>query len=63
MIDRPGIRPVVTDVLGPVTAALALVGVCEGVHNAFKVTHVDEFFRYFDSIEAAEPACAAAIGD
>jgi len=39
---------------------LALVGVCERVHNAFKVTRVDEFFRYFDSVEAAEQAGAAA---
>lgn len=38
---------------------LALVGVCERVHNAFKVTRVDEFFRYFDSVEAAEQASAA----
>jgi len=39
---------------------LALVGVCERVRNAFKVTHVDEFFRYFDTVEAAEQASAAA---
>jgi anti-sigma B factor antagonist len=38
---------------------LALVGVCERVRNAFRVTRVDEFFRYFDSVEAAEQASAA----
>ena len=40
-------------------SSLALVGVCERVHNAFKVTRVDDFFRYFDSVEAAEQASAA----
>ena len=38
---------------------LSLVGVCERVRNAFKVTHVDDFFQYFDSVEAAEQATAA----
>jgi anti-sigma B factor antagonist len=33
---------------------LALVGVSERVHNALKVTHVEQFFRFFDSVEAAE---------
>ncbi len=35
---------------------LALVGVSERIHNALKVTHVEQFFRFFDSISAAEQA-------
>ena len=38
---------------------LALVGVSERIHNALKVTRVEQFFRFFDSISAAEQACAA----
>ncbi|MGA8271281.1 MAG: STAS domain-containing protein [Candidatus Sulfotelmatobacter sp.] len=38
---------------------LALVGVSERIHNALKVTRVEQFFRFFDSISAAEEACAA----
>jgi anti-sigma B factor antagonist len=38
---------------------LALVGVSERVHNALKVTHVEQFFRFFDSVSAAEEASAA----
>jgi anti-sigma B factor antagonist len=34
--------------------SLALVGVSERIHNALKVTHVDQFFRFFDSVSAAE---------
>ena len=37
---------------------LALVGVSERIHNALKVTRVEQFFRFFDSISAAEQACA-----
>jgi anti-sigma B factor antagonist len=33
---------------------LALVGVSERIHNALKVTHVEQFFRFFDSVSAAE---------
>jgi anti-sigma B factor antagonist len=33
---------------------LALVGVSERIHNALKITHVEQFFRFFDSIAAAE---------
>jgi len=36
--------------------SLALVGVSERIHNALKVTHVEQFFRFFDSISAAEQA-------
>lgn len=36
--------------------SLALVGVNERVRNALKVTHVDSFFRFFDSVPAAEGA-------
>jgi anti-sigma B factor antagonist len=39
--------------------SLALVGVSERVHNALAVTRVEQFFRFFDSIEAAEEATAA----
>ena len=39
--------------------SLALVGVCERIHNALKVTHVEQFFRYFDSVSEAERATAA----
>ncbi|MGA3348310.1 MAG: STAS domain-containing protein [Candidatus Sulfotelmatobacter sp.] len=35
---------------------LALVGVSERIHNALKVTHVEQFFRFFDSVSAAEAA-------
>jgi anti-sigma B factor antagonist len=38
---------------------LALVGVSERVRSALKVTHVDQFFRFFDSVSAAEAANAA----
>ncbi len=38
---------------------LALVGVSNRVHNALKVTHVEQFFRFFDSVSAAEQASAA----
>src|SRR5580658_9111762 len=36
--------------------SLALVGVSERVRNALKVTHVEQFFRFFDSVSAAEEA-------
>jgi anti-sigma B factor antagonist len=39
--------------------SLALVGVSERVHNALKVTRVEQFFRFFDSVSAAEQASAA----
>ncbi len=38
---------------------LALVSVSERIHNALKVTHVDQFFNFFDSVSAAEQASAA----
>jgi anti-sigma B factor antagonist len=38
---------------------LALVGVSERIHHALKVTRVEQFFRFFDSVSAAEQACAA----
>jgi len=37
----------------------ALVGVSDRVHNALKVTRVEQFFRFFDSVSAAEQASAA----
>ena len=36
--------------------SLALVGVCERIHNALNVTRVEQFFRFFDSVSAAEQA-------
>ncbi|MGD0271893.1 MAG: STAS domain-containing protein [Candidatus Sulfotelmatobacter sp.] len=36
--------------------SLALVGVSERIHSALKVTHVEQFFRFFDSVSAAEEA-------
>jgi anti-sigma B factor antagonist len=39
--------------------SLALVGVSERVHNALQVTRVEQFFRFFDSVSAAEEATAA----
>jgi anti-anti-sigma regulatory factor len=37
---------------------LALVGVSERIRNALKVTRVEQFFRFFDSVAAAEQAAA-----
>jgi anti-sigma B factor antagonist len=39
--------------------SLALVGVSERVHNALKVTRVEQLFRFFDSLAAAEQATAS----
>jgi len=39
--------------------SLALVGVSERIHNALNVTRVEQFFRFFDSVSAAEDAAAA----
>ncbi|MGA8439623.1 MAG: STAS domain-containing protein [Candidatus Sulfotelmatobacter sp.] len=36
--------------------SLALVGVSERIHNALQVTRVEQFFRFFDSVSAAEEA-------
>ena len=36
--------------------SLSLVGVSERIHNALKVTRVEQFFRFFDSVSAAEQA-------
>ncbi len=33
---------------------LALVGVSERIHNALKVTRVEQFFRFFDTVNTAE---------
>jgi anti-sigma B factor antagonist len=37
---------------------LALVGVSERIHNALKVTHVEQFFKFYDTVSAAEEAAA-----
>jgi anti-sigma B factor antagonist len=39
--------------------ALALVGVIERIHDALKVTGVEKFFNFFDSVGAAQQATAA----
>ncbi len=39
--------------------SLALVGVSHRVHNALKVTRVEQFFHFFDSVSEAEEASAA----
>jgi len=39
--------------------SLSLVGVSERIHNALKVTRVEQFFRFFDTVTAAEEATAA----
>jgi len=36
--------------------SLALVGVNDRVRNALKVTHVESFFRFFDSVASAGSA-------
>jgi len=38
---------------------LALASVCNRVHDALKVTRVDSFFQFFDSVGAAEQGSAA----
>jgi anti-sigma B factor antagonist len=39
--------------------SLATVGVSERIHNTLKITRVEEFFRFFDSVSAAEETTAA----
>jgi len=39
--------------------SLALVGVSDRIHNALAVTRVEQFFRFFDTVSAAEEASAA----
>lgn len=39
--------------------SLALVGVSKRIHDALKITQVDQFFRFFDSVTAAEASSAA----
>jgi|SRR5580698_4470532 anti-sigma B factor antagonist len=39
--------------------SLALVGVSERIHNALKITHVEQFFTFFVSVSAAEEASVA----
>src|SRR5271156_1536029 len=36
--------------------SLALVGVCKRIQDALAVTRVEQFFRFFDSVSAAEQA-------
>jgi anti-sigma B factor antagonist len=39
--------------------SLALVGVSSRIHSALKITHVEQFFRFFNSVAAAEEAAVA----
>jgi anti-sigma B factor antagonist len=39
--------------------SLALVGVIERIHDALKVTGVEKFFQFFDSVSAAQRSTAA----
>ena len=39
--------------------SLALVAVSDRIHNALKVTRVEQFFRFFDSVSAAEQVSVA----
>jgi anti-sigma B factor antagonist len=39
--------------------ALALVGINDRVRAVLKVTHVEQFFRFFDSVPAAEQSLTA----
>lgn len=39
--------------------SLSLVGVNDRVRAVLKVTHVEQFFRFFDSVAAAEQALAS----
>jgi anti-sigma B factor antagonist len=38
---------------------LALVGVTQRVRNTMQVTHVEQFFQFFDTVAAAESGAAA----
>src|SRR5215470_4474046 len=38
--------------------SLGLVGVNQRIHQALEVTRVQSFFKFFDSVEAAEKAAA-----
>ena len=38
---------------------LALSGVSTRVHDALKVTHVEQFFQFFDTVGAAEQGSAS----
>jgi anti-sigma B factor antagonist len=39
--------------------SLALVGVSQRIHGSLSVTRVEQFFRFFDSVDAAEESTAA----
>ena len=39
--------------------SLLLVGVSERIHNALKITHVEQFFRFYDSLDAVQQAIAS----
>jgi anti-sigma B factor antagonist len=38
---------------------LALVGITQRVRNTMQVTHVEQFFKFFDTVAAAESGTAA----
>lgn len=39
--------------------SLALAGVCDRVRGSLQVTRVEQFFKFFDTVEAAQSALAA----
>ena len=39
--------------------SLSLVGINDRVRAVLKVTHVEQFFRFFDSVDAAQQALAS----
>jgi len=39
--------------------SLLLVGVSERIHSALKITRVEQFFRFYDSLDAVEQAIAS----
>jgi anti-sigma B factor antagonist len=39
--------------------SLLLVGVSQRIHDALKITHVEQFFRFYDSLDALQQAIAS----
>ena len=33
---------------------VSLVGICDRVHEALKIAHIEQFFRFFDSLDEAQ---------
>jgi len=58
MLTRPGSAPLVGAYASHQKQrhTVGLVGVNERVRNLFKVTHVEPFFQFLDSLPAAQTA-------